>query len=181
MAELTFTRRAFLVGAGAAAGSLVLPRAALAGDPVEKIFLGKYTHAGGEREREGRDKAIEAVVRELNVLIRGIARDKLRDANPIPAAVSIASDGKALTVTHDKLAFTAPINGAAAKVKGVTGDTLDLVHVVTATQLEQRFGTKKQGRINTYTKSGEQLVLDVRIYADRLPKDVVYRLTYKKA
>jgi hypothetical protein len=181
MLERCVTRRRFLSGASAAAAWLSLPAPLFAGDPVEKPYLGKYAHAGGEREREARDKAIEGVVREMNALIRGIARSKLREANPIPAAVSIASDGKSLSITHDKLVFTAPIHGGSAKVKGVTGDTLDLVHVVTATQLEQRFGNKAQGRINTYTKSAELLVLDVRIYADRLPKDLSYRLTYKKA
>ena len=138
-------------------------------------------YSGGDKEREARDAAIEDVISGLNVLIRPIARDRLKAAMATPAAISITSDATNLTISLDSLVYTAPLTGGSVKATGITGDKLNLSYAISSAKIEQKFSGDQGGRVNTFTKSGEQLVMNVRVYSDKLPKDVKFKLTYKKA
>jgi len=176
---VTTSRRAVLAATGTAAVAAVLPNVSLAA-PAEKAFVGTYKHAGGDKEREARDKAIDDVVSGMNFIARPIARDRLKAANPIAATLAISSDATSLTITFDTRTYTAPLSGTSVKVKGITGDELQLSYKVSTGQIEQRFAGEGRGRVNTFTKSDELVVVDVRVHSTQLPKDLKYRLTYKK-
>lgn len=176
----SLSRRRILAATGAASLSALVPGEALAADGAEKAFLGSYKHSGGDKERELRDKAIEDVVSGMNILSRTIAREKLKSANAIAAAVSFASDGTSLTVTLDTRVYTAPLSGGSVKVTGITGDKLDLSYAISTGKIDQRFSAEGRGRVNGFTRSGDQLVMNVRVHATQLPKDLRYKLTYKK-
>lgn len=173
-------RRAVLAATGAASLAALLPGEALAAEGGEKAFLGGYKHGGGDKEREARDAAIDDVVSGMNIVSRTIARERLRSANAIPAKITFASDGTSLTVSLDGRVYTAPLAGTSVKVTGITGDKLDLSYAISSGKIEQRFSGDGKGRVNTFTKSGDQLVMSVRVYATQLPKDLRYKLTYKK-
>jgi hypothetical protein len=177
----TLSRRGVLIATGAASLSTLLPRELLAADGAEKPFVGTYKHAGGDKEREARDQAIEDVVSGMNIVSRTIARDRLKSANVIAAAITIASDGTSLTISLDSRTYTAPLSGSSVKVTGITGDKLDLSYAVSTGKIDQKFSGDGKGRVNSFTKSGEQLVMNVRVYSNQLPKDLKYKLTYKKA
>ncbi|NUQ77964.1 MAG: hypothetical protein HUU21_30895 [Polyangiaceae bacterium] len=176
------SRREILLAAGVASIATVFPRELLAA-PSDTLspFLGSFRHAGGDKEREARDKAIDAVVDEMNIFVRGIARDKLKSSNAIPAALKISADASALTIALDNRVYTAPLDGRSVKVTGITGDKLDLRYRVTEGRIEQNFKGDERGRVNTYSIEGDKVVMQVRIYASQLPKDVKYKLTYKRA
>lgn len=174
------SRRAWLIAGGAFSALVLFPELTLAADE-EKPFIGTYKHSGGDKEREARDAAIDDVVSSMNIVSRTIAREKLKSANVIAAAVVFASDGTSLTVTLDGRVYTAPLSGSSVKVTGITGDKLDLSYVVTSGKIEQKFSAQGKGRTNTFTKSGDVLTMNVRVFSDQLPKDLKYKLTYKKA
>lgn len=174
------SRRRLLVATIAASLVTLSPQEAPAESGAEKPFVGTYKHTGGDKEREARDEAIEDVIASMNILSRTVAREKLKSANVIPAAISIASDGTNLTISLDSRVYTAPLDGSKVKVTGITGDKLDLSYSVTASKIEQRFTAEGKGRTNAFTKSGETLVVNVRVHSTQLPKDLKYKLTYKK-
>lgn len=175
------SRRRLLVGTGAASVSALLAREAWADAGNEKPFLGTYKFSGGDKERDARDAAIDDVVSSMNIVSRTIARERLKSANVIAAVVAITSDGTSLTISLDSRVYTAPLAGTSVKVTGITGDKLDLSYVLSTTSIEQRFSGDGKGRVNTFTKSGDQLTMSVRVHATQLPKDLKYKLTYKKA
>ena len=166
--------------AGTASIWVLVPRGLEAAEAAEKAFLGTYDHSGGDKEREARDKAIDDVVSGMNIVSRTIARERLISANVIAATVKISSDTTSLTIALDSRVYTAPLSGTSVKVTGITGDKLDLSYVISEGKIEQRFTGDGRGRTNTFTKSGDQLTMSVRVYATQLPKDLRYKLTYKK-
>lgn len=175
------SRRDALRATGAAALVTLFPRELLAG-PVEacQAFLGSFVHAGGAKEREALDSAIEEVVAGMNILVRPIARDRLKGSNVIAQAGQISCDGKALTVVVDKRSYTAPVDGRSVKVV-VSGDELDLKYRVSDGSIEQTFSAEDSGRVNTLSLHDRDLVMRVRVYSNQLPKDLKYKLTYRRS
>lgn len=174
------SRRGILIATGAASFTALLPRE-LRAEGAEKAFLGTYKHSGGDKDREARDAAIDDVVSTMNIVSRTIARERLKSANAIAGVVAITSDGTSLTISLDSRVYTAPLAGTSVKVTGITGDKLDLSYAISTGKIEQKFSGDGKGRVNTFTKSGDNLTMSVRVYATQLPKDLSYKLAYKKA
>ncbi|MEZ4298714.1 MAG: hypothetical protein R3B70_27435 [Polyangiaceae bacterium] len=177
----SLSRRGLLLATGGASLAVLLPRELLAADGAEKAYHGTYKFDGGDKERDARDAAIEGVVSELNILIRSIARDRLKAAMAIQKTITITSDATNLSISLDSLVYAAPIAGGTVKVTGVTGDKLDLSYGISSAKIDQKFKGDEGGRTNTFTKSGDKLVMNVRVYSDKLPKDLKFKLTYKKS
>jgi hypothetical protein len=156
------------------------PALAVAKDELAAL-LGKYRHSGGDKEHKARDAAIDAVVAEMNVLVRAIARGRLKATNPIAPSVSLSSDGDAITVVLGTRSYRAPRDGRAVKVKGISGDEVELRYRVTKDRLEQRFAGEDGGRVNTFALDGDALVMRVRVFSPKLPKDLSYKLTYARS
>jgi hypothetical protein len=175
-------RRVFLLTTGAGVAVYVTsPGQALAGQEAIKPFLGSYRHAGGDKEREDRDKAIDDVVAGMNVFARGIARDRLKASNPIAAKLEMSADAKALTIAMDTRSYTAPLDGSWVKVKAITGDEMDMRFKIADSILDQIFSGDERGRVNAFRPSSGKLVMNVRVHASKLPKDLVYKLTYERS
>lgn len=151
----------------------------IAADSPAKVFEGSYRYAGGEEEKAARDKAIDDVVSGMSVFSRGIAKGKLVDSNPIAEEVSVAGANGKLKVSMDEREYAAPIDGQPAKVKGITGDEMDM-HFKIAADLEQTFAAEGRGRVNTFHIDGDKLTIMVKVHSDQLPKELVYELTYKR-
>lgn len=141
-------------------------------------FVGEHRHSGGDAERKARDAAIDDVVREMNAIARGIARSRLEESNAIAARIAIARDGDALVFTHDGRRYRAAIDGAPITVESVTGDEVSLRYVVRDGAIEQVFVGEEGGRTNTYRLRDDAVVMHVRVHSEKLPKDLVYTLTY---
>ena len=173
-------RRELLTVAGAGAIATIVPiRAAHAQDEIAP-FLGTFNFSGGDKERAGLTKAIDDLVSEMNFIARGIARDKLKKANPIPSMIGFASDPKILTVTFDSRTYTAPLDGSPVKVKGILGDDMALAYKIGPSRIDQLFIGDEKGRTNTLHLDGTTCTMNVRIYASKLPRDLLYTLTFTK-
>ena len=164
----------------AGVGLLAWSTAGRADDDAVAAFLGTYRHAGGDQERKLRDKAIDDVVAGMSIIVRGIARDKLKEANPIAEVLTFAATAKDLTVKMDARAYTGPRDGGRVKVKGITGDELEMRYEIRAGRIDQIFVGEDKGRMNGFTLAEGVVAMRVRVHSTQLPKDLVYKLTYAK-
>lgn len=143
---------------------------------------GAYAFSGGQSERDAVLAAIDDVVAEMNPLARGIARERLRDANPVPARIEIAREADMLAIAFDGRRYEASLDGSKTQVEGITGDTLDYHVTVSAARIRQTFTGPKGGRKNLLGRKGEHgLSVDVTVTSDSLPKPLAYRLSFKRS
>ncbi len=146
-----------------------------------KAFLGSFKHTGGKADTDGRDRAIDDVVKAMNPLVRSIARSRLKETNPIAASLKLTLVGKSLKSDMDGRAYTAPLDGSTVTVKGITGDELELHLEIASDSFKQVFLGDDKGRTNTFRREGDALVLNVRVHSKQLPKDLLYKLSYGPA
>jgi hypothetical protein len=115
----------------------------------------------------------------MNMLIRGIAKDRLLEANPIPGELLFTGGGSTFAIVMDGRAYAAPLDGTKVKVNTVTGDIMDM-HYMFGDKLDQFFRDSAKGRVNHFELIGSKLVMHVRVFADVLPKELVYDLTFER-
>jgi hypothetical protein len=174
------SRRIVLIGAGAAAGAALFSREAHAALSVDAL-LGAYKHAGGDKERQALSAAIEDVVGRMSSLVREVARERLKAANPIPQSLTLAADKKSFMIAYGEELFAAPLDGTAVNVRASTGEQMALKIQLTESSLNQLFSCEDKARENRLQLAGNKLVIDVKVRAVQLPKPLSYRLTYARA
>ncbi len=174
------SRRRFVELGWVGMTAALLPQELSAEEAPIDAFLGTYRHAGGQKERDARDKAIEDVVADMSFISRGIARDKLKQSNPIAAKLELSADAKDLTVTMDTRTYKGPLDGSPVKVKTILGDEMDMRFKLKKRALDQVFSAEDKSRLNAYRFDGDKLVVNVRVHASALPKDLVYKMTYER-
>jgi hypothetical protein len=155
-----------------AAGS---PEVALA-----ERMAGEYRHVGGEADRAGIDRAIDVVADQASFIARGIMRRRLHESNGIGERIRIEQHGDEVTIAYNGPPRTARIGGPPVHFTARTGDELAYTLRSDGRRLVQRFEGKRGGRINSFHLDGDQLVVRVTIFSDRLPADVVYELRYAR-
>jgi hypothetical protein len=159
------------VDAGAAPDAAKLAGAA--------TLVGDYAYDSG---RSGVRKSIDAVVDEMSVLARGIARRRLVDANAVPKKVAIRQDGTEVTVQIDKKAYVATLGGGSRRVRDPNGEVSRMRLVMRGDSLYQTFHTDQGDRTNVFTvRDGGGLTMAVRITSPQLPADVRYRLGFDRS
>ena len=187
-----WSRRFFLVAAlspalggcsGADAGAAVpvgLPPDVgqpLAADSPARPFLGTYRFAGGDAEREAVGRAIDASVSQVGSFLRGLARKRLLAANRVPLELVMTGGGNSFVVLVDNRPYSGLLDGTPVKVTAETGDVMDMSFKF-GPEMVQTFADPKKGRVNRFQLRGNQLVMHVRVYANELPEEVTYDLTF---
>jgi hypothetical protein len=162
---------------------LALCAVAMATDPaIAAPPQGAYRYAEGRVGKQRLQREIARVADEMNFLIRGIVRSRLRGSNPIAAHITVATDGQIVALRYDKRVYRARLGAPPAKVVGTTGDKLDHTVRRVGDVLVERFVGPDGTRVNRLKPAGpDKLVLDVTITSDRLPSDVRYHLVYRRA
>ena len=64
-------------------------------------LAGRYRFVGGQRERKAWEEAIEDVVVEMNLIVRGMARKRIRKTNRIADEVAIEHRDNQLSIRLD--------------------------------------------------------------------------------
>lgn len=133
---------------------------------------------------------INTAVARMNVVVRQIARPRLRSTNtPYPQLV-IHTDGGAYRVDmQGRPSVSSPSNGNGVLWHRETGRTCpavrgDCVRVTTVWnngRLTQTFAAEDGQRVNVYTVDGNTLTMNVTITSPRLPQPLTYRLVYNRA
>jgi hypothetical protein len=135
---------------------------------------------------------INTAVARMNVVVRQIARPRLRSTNvPYPQLV-ITYDQQTVRVDmQGRPSVSSPANGQPVLWHRETGRTCpqvrgDCVRVTTEWEngrLEQTFAAEDGQRVNVFTVSadGNTLTMNVTITSPRLPNPLTYRLVYNRA
>ena len=161
----------------AAGDTPTLASAAASPKPVQAL-VGSYRHAGGQAEQDALEAAVEAVVQEMNVLTRDIARKRLLAANKIPDSLVISTSEHHVTIQFDDRKYTGTIDGPAVDAVGITGDALRMTLRMREGQLVQHFVGDKGKRTNSMRRKAETVVMHVVVESESLPKSLVYDLTF---
>jgi hypothetical protein len=174
-----------------ALGLAAPPRAAAQAPPTSAppaadprtVYTGSYRYAGGDRERNDLNAAVERATYGMVFFVRPIANSRIRDANPVPGAVTIRfPPGQIEVLAVANRAWRSPANGAPAPSLGVHGDAVTLTSRWENGHLVQVISNGQGARRNDYVLSadGRTLTLRVTITSDRLPRPVRYELTYRR-
>jgi hypothetical protein len=140
------------------------------------ICDGEYRYVGDEAERAARLRAIEDVVGGMNVLVRSIARARLERSTRIIERLGVERAGTRTSITLDGLRYTTLRDDEPVATTAATGEKVLLRHHLDGFVVVQRLDGEQGWRENRYSCRG--LRLEVRIHSPRLPRDLVYRLTY---
>ncbi|HEU0300926.1 MAG TPA: hypothetical protein VFR37_15800 [Longimicrobium sp.] len=135
---------------------------------------------------------INTAVAPLNVVVRQIARPRLRSTNTAYPQLVISQDGGNLRVDmQGRPSVTTPVGGSPVlwhRERGGTcpqmrGDCLQVTAVWRDGGLHQTFRAEDGQRVNVYTLSdnGNTMTMSVTVTSPRLPQPFTYRLVYTRA
>lgn len=145
-------------------------------------FVGRYRFVGGQAERDGVLAAIETVVAEVSVLLRGIARSRLQQANVVPEEIQIGHDGRSITITSGGRTYTAPLDGSTTNAIDVFGDPVHYRVSVGDDHVVQTFSSSGGARHNRMRLDEQgRLTVHVVITSRHLPQALRYRLSYRRS
>jgi hypothetical protein len=135
---------------------------------------------------------ITAAVAPMNVVVRQIARPRLRGTNTAYPRITMSYDASSIRVDmQGRPSVSSPANGQPVLWHRETGRTCtqmkgDCVRVSAEWEngrLEQTFQAEDGRRVNLYSVSadGNTLTMNVTITSPRLPQPLTYRLVYNRA
>jgi hypothetical protein len=137
------------------------------------------------------NKAINTAVARMNVVVRQIARPRLRSTNTLYPTVVVQYDQSNVRVNLGGRTAASPANGQPVLWQRNTGATCtemkgDCVRVSTewtGGNLTQTFQAEDGKRVNVYSVSadGNTMTMNVTITSPRLPSPLTYKLVYNRA
>lgn len=148
---------------------------------VESPFNGVWRHAGGDAERRALEAAVARAVQGMGFFIEGIAAGRIRDSSPIPPTVTIrvANNTIEYTGVRGRL-IRSPADGTQIQTTNAQGEPITLTTRISGNVMN-RFGSRPEGsRREVVTVNGNTLTIDGTVSSPRLPRPVVYRLTYRR-
>jgi hypothetical protein len=145
-------------------------------------FSGNWRFVGGATEKREVRAAIDASVRDMSVVLRGLARNRLLKGSKIPKRVRIESSEREIAIRDGDRTRLASPPGRITQTVSSTGDHIELLYEVQGDTLVQYRTTSQGGRRSTYRmdSSGEHLLVEVVTSSHYLPSPVTYRLTYER-
>lgn len=148
-------------------------------------IVGHYRYAGGELQRQQLLDAIEAVVADMIFLARPIARKRLRDGNLPSEELQIdVSDDRITILRPGRPTVSAPRDGSQIVWKSPDGDEFKVRHALRGDrEVTQEFVGEDNRSVNEFTLAddGARLVVRTTITADRLPRTLRFRMTYRRS
>lgn len=135
---------------------------------------------------------INTAVARMNVVVRQIARPRLRSTNVAYPQIVISYDAQDVRVDmQGRPSVSSPVGGQPVLWQRETGATCtemrgDCVRVTSAWEngrLQQTFAADDGQRVNVYTVSpdGNTLTMNVTVTSPRLPNPLTYKLVYNRA
>ncbi|HWB80033.1 MAG TPA: hypothetical protein VG755_33945 [Nannocystaceae bacterium] len=169
------------IAAGKDAEAEAIEAGAAVSEAEADRFVGQYAFAGGEAQRAALRDAIEELVLQLTALIRGVAREKLTETNPVFEQVSIERRSGELVLRYGSLTNVCKLDGSASEVEGIDGSALKCRLSMQGDALVHRVDGARGGRVNTFTigKNG-RLTMKTRIHSKMMPADLRYTLTFAR-
>jgi hypothetical protein len=140
-----------------------------------------HRYAGGEQGRAAIEAAIDDATEGMSPLIRGVARRRLREANPIIDELGFSLRGDPLRASYvGGRIIETPASGEAVDWVDPFGDTVKVSQRWSDRELVQHMSDGNGSRTSVYRFSddGRRMTMSVKIESPRLPKPISYRLDY---
>ncbi len=146
-------------------------------------FEGEYVFAGGQKQRDGIDAAIETSMAAVSPLVRNFGRKRLKETNPVPNKLSIKVNGDQVKISFDGDGHAAKLDGAPVKSKSRRGDNIKVSYRMRGARLSHLIDGVGGDRLNKFKLSddGKRVTVKVQISSSQLPVPVEYRLTFKRS
>jgi hypothetical protein len=154
-------------------------------DSALQRYVGTYRYVGGAEEIRALDAAIDEVVSQMNFLIRGIARRRLREPNLPSEKVIISSKDEQIRIDRPgQPTVSAPADGRPVTWRHPEdGDVFEVQHGIDERGvLYQRFKGERSVSRNrfVFADDGESLIIHTEIEADRLPAPLRFKMSYRR-
>jgi len=153
---------------------LVLPLAAQDGPWIGTWKLSSAPDVGA---------AIERCTEEMSFIKRPIARARLRKLNPAYQRLVIARSGADVTIQFDeRQPIRVPVDGKAIPWTREDGEKFQVSVKAQGESLSQHYQSEDGDRSNRFRvdATGKGLALEVTVASRKLPKPLVYTLSYTR-
>lgn len=171
-------------GAAVPADTTTAPAIAAELDAPTVKITGTYRYVGGEKQRQQLADAIEDVIAEMNFIARPIARKRLLESNQPSAELQLIVTADEIVVARPgRPRVSAPRDGSMIVWKSPDGDEFEVRHrLVSDVELVQEFVGDGNRSENVFKlgDDGSRVVVETTITADRLPKTLRFRMTYRR-
>jgi len=148
-------------------------------------FEGAWVFTRSSRDLSSHEQGIDHVVDQLNIFIREIARGEMRRRIPPEGRVTfrVESETAVQLSIDDWGPHRFELGASPRRVRGPEGDDVRVRLAFQRGRLVHRQVHSGGNRLNTYSLNGDgsRLTLNATIGSDRLPDDIRYRLTFRRA
>jgi hypothetical protein len=162
---------------------LLLGTAAPAAAQSETAYDGIYAFAGGESQRSAFTRAIDEVVEQMNVVIRGIARQRISARVKIQPRIVVANRSDGLFFVHEPLPpRLAKLDGTTQRMVNAAGDRIDVTYTRAGSAVIEAIRSGRSSQRNTYRFAPAHGVLTftAEIESPMMPGVIRYSLTYRR-
>ncbi len=142
-----------------------------------------YTYAGGAAERVSYLAAINRATEPLSIVVRSMARARLRESTPIYERITLRCGGGVIDITVPQApVFHSADNGVAVPWHAPDGGTRRLSQRLSGGRITQDVSNRDGVRHNEFvgTADGRVLTMSVRITSPLLPRNVFFSLSYRR-
>jgi hypothetical protein len=144
---------------------------------TSSLATGSWRYAGGETERAKMQKAVDVSVDSMSFVMRPFARPKLKEVCAPWKKLRIEQKGDLVTVATEKGELTSPLGKTVVRV--FDGDEMKVRREITDGVLTATAWTDEGGRTNIFRKTGDKMVVESKVFSEKLPKPVVFTYTYE--
>ncbi|MGE0790492.1 MAG: hypothetical protein AB7S26_32745 [Sandaracinaceae bacterium] len=128
------------------------------------------------------DAAITRVTDQMDLIARPIAQSRIDDAVNPEHRIAFDGDAEAIRITLDDWG---PVEvhpgGPARRVRASDGTPLTVRARLRAECLVLQQRAEDGARVSFFSPDGERLTMVARVQSEQLPRDIVYRLPYRRA
>jgi hypothetical protein len=148
---------------------------------AEATWTGTFAYVGGSRERSALEGAIAQVTRSMGPLARRIARSRLEEKTRPDPKIVIRVDERQIGIAA-KLLWSTPPDGRARLLRDSEGDTYRVAQRVVGHRIFQEIRDEDLVIRNVFALSedGSSLAIRVSLSHERLPRPLMYELTYRR-
>ncbi|MCA9689766.1 MAG: hypothetical protein KC636_09155 [Myxococcales bacterium] len=158
----------------------VTPARAESDDARARPFLGTYQYAGGKSEQDKAYEAVEAAIADLNDMIQGIARKRLRDSATASPRFLIDVERDRLVLGPPEHTIDAPLDGSARTWSGPYGGLYKVSYQIGDTIVQRIKGVVNGSDTRkVFRRTGDRMTISITINHSMLSGQLRYRHTYR--
>jgi hypothetical protein len=145
-------------------------------------YAGSHRYVGGDAERERALAAVDEIVEDLNVLIRGTARRLLRKTATPAAEIRITLDGSVVTIDSGKDRIPLTLGGSPVEYRGEDGKSYRMSARDAGGKLSVRIVGNSSTTVKTYRLSGDgaRMSVKTKIAHPMMSKPLEYTFSYRR-